>query len=270
VDGTGSKRRQESLRDRYFDWVVASSHYHLLLDVDDAQTLSRFMCYVNSNIAREVGRLHDWGDHIWSRRYQSIVVSNEEATQIARLSYVLAHGVKENLVERVAQWPGVHCGKALVEGTALEGWWFDRTKEYAAKRRGENFDRFKYARRETLTLDPLPWWRHLSPERRRERAAELVAAIEAEAAAKRTATQIPALGAEAVRRQRPHDRTNRPKKSPAPLFHVAAKAMRKEMWEAYAWFVGAFRQAAEKLKAGDRMAAFPAGSFPPALPFVVA
>jgi hypothetical protein len=46
--------------------------------------------------------------------------------------------------------------------------------------------------------------------------------------------------------------------------------MRREMWEAYAWFVGEYRQAAEKLKAGDRLAAFPPGSFPPALPFVPA
>jgi hypothetical protein len=41
-----------------------------------------------------------------------------------------------------------------------------------------------------------------------------------------------------------------------------------ELYEGYAWFVAAFRQAAEKLKAGDRSAAFPTGSFPPALPFV--
>jgi hypothetical protein len=32
--------------------------------------------------------------------------------------------------------------------------------------------------------------------------------------------------------------------------------------------VAAFRDAAEKLRVGDRSAAFPAGSFPPALPFV--
>jgi hypothetical protein len=42
------------------------------------------------------------------------------------------------------------------------------------------------------------------------------------------------------------------------------------MWEAYGWFVAAFREAAEKLKAGDRNAAFPPGSFPPAMPFVPA
>jgi REP element-mobilizing transposase RayT len=81
--------------------AFASNHYHLLLDVDDAQTLSRFMGYVNGNLAREAGRLHDWHHHLWSRRYQSVVVSNEELTQTERLAYVLAHGVKEGLCERV-------------------------------------------------------------------------------------------------------------------------------------------------------------------------
>jgi hypothetical protein len=52
--------------------------------------------------------------------------------------------------------------------------------------------------------------------------------------------------------------------------HAATKAARKAMWEAYGWFVAAFRDAADKLKVGDRNAAFPAGSFPPGLPFVVA
>jgi hypothetical protein len=38
--------------------------------------------------------------------------------------------------------------------------------------------------------------------------------------------------------------------------------------EAYGLFLTAFRDAAELLKAGDRMASFPKGSFPPGLPFV--
>jgi REP element-mobilizing transposase RayT len=33
-------------------------------------------------------------------------------------------------------------------------------------------------------------------------------------------------------------------------------------------FLGAFREAAEQLRAGDRSALFPDGCFPPALPFV--
>jgi hypothetical protein len=38
--------------------------------------------------------------------------------------------------------------------------------------------------------------------------------------------------------------------------------------EAYSRFVAAFRDAAARLRAGDRLVSFPEGSFPPALPFV--
>jgi hypothetical protein len=38
----------------------------------------------------------------------------------------------------------------------------------------------------------------------------------------------------------------------APLFHAATAEMRRLLWEAYAEFVGRFRDAAEKLRAGDR------------------
>ena len=44
--------------------------------------------------------------------------------------------------------------------------------------------------------------------------------------------------------------------------------MRTFLWGLYADFIARFRDAAEKLRAGDRKAVFPAGSFPPALPFV--
>ena len=60
------------------------------------------------------------------------------------------------------------------------------------------------------------------------------------------------------------------KKSPAPLYHAATKAVRKAFWEAYATFVAAFREAADRWREGDRSARFPIGSFPPGLPFVKA
>lgn len=78
------------------------------------------------------------------------------------------------------------------------------------------------------------------------------------------------LGVRAVLKQHPHTRPNRAKKSLAPRFHAATKAVRKAFWQIYASFVAAFREAAERLKAGDRTARFPVGSFPPSLPFVKA
>jgi hypothetical protein len=75
-------------------------------------------------------------------------------------------------------------------------------------------------------------------------------------------------GAKAVLAHHPHDRPEKLKRGPAPLFHAATAEMRTFLWSLYAEFVGRFRDAAEKLRAGDRNAVFPPGCFPPALPFV--
>jgi len=87
--------------------------------------------------------------------------------------------------------------------------------------------------------------------------AELLAGVEAKARAEREQRGREPLGIEAIRRQHPHTRPNRTKKSPAPLFHAASKKAYLELREAYSRFVAAFRDAAEKLRAGDRLVVFP-------------
>jgi REP element-mobilizing transposase RayT len=245
-----------------------SNHFHLLLQVEDAARMAEFMQYLNSNLAREVGRLADWKEKFWGRRYQHIVISDEEEAQVARLKYVLAHGAKEGLVGSPREWPGAHAVNALLTGDPLEGIWHDRTQEYRYRLRGKEPEPGQFATVEILTLDPLPCWKHLPPEEYRRRIADLVAEIEEEARVAREAKGVEPLGADAIRRQQPHTRPNRTKKSPAPLFHTASKRAYLELREAYSRFVAAFRDAAEKLKAGDRLVAVPEGSFPPALPFV--
>ena len=39
--------------------VFLSSHYHLLLDVDNGDQLAKFMCYLNGNLAGEIA--HEFG-----------------------------------------------------------------------------------------------------------------------------------------------------------------------------------------------------------------
>jgi hypothetical protein len=248
--------------------AFASNHWHGLIQVDDAEQLARFMQYVDSNIAREVGDLVGWSGTFWARRYSAIVVSDEEAAQVDRLRYILAHGVKENLVERVLDWPGVHAARAILEDKPLTGYWLDRTQEYAARNRGEEYDRLTYATEETFFLTRLPCWEHLSQEEYRQRVAELVEEIELDARVARLERGLPVLGVGAVLRQHPHTQPNKTKKSPAPRFHAASKAIRDGLREMYGLFLAAFRDAAELLKAGVRSAKFPVGSFPPGLPFV--
>jgi REP element-mobilizing transposase RayT len=199
-------RAQRRYAVRIIAFFFASNHFHLILEVDDAWQLSLFMNYFSSKIAREIGRLTGWREKIFGRRYQAIQISDEPEAQIARLRYVLSHGVKEGLVERLQEWPGVHCVDALTEGKTLEGWWFDRTQEYLARRRGEDFGTYQYATRETLELAPLPCWKHLTPEKRQQMAAAMVSEIEAEAADRRERTGVPS---------RPRGPPRRPSTPPA-------------------------------------------------------
>jgi putative transposase len=247
---------------------VLSNHLHILAVPESARQLAAFMRDFKSKLAREVNRLTGWSGPVFERRYTMILVSNEEAAQVERLQYGLSQGCKENLVERVEDWPGVHSARALLAGEPLTGHWFSRTLEYAARRRGETFDPLQYATLETLILSPLPCWKHLSPEQYRERVYSLIGDIDRETTAARARTGHPPLGIGAILSQDPHYRPGKLARSPAPFVHAASKAARLALYEAYGWFVAAYRQAAEKLRGGDRTACFPAGSFPPALPFV--
>jgi hypothetical protein len=128
--------------------------------------------------------------------------------------------------------------------------------------------RLRYATVETVTFSPIPCWTHLSPELYRARIAALVEFIETEAARARERTGASVVGVEAILSRDPQHRPAALARSSAPRVHAAAKAARRAFYEIYAAFVSTFREASERLRGGDRGAPFPAGSFPPALPFV--
>jgi hypothetical protein len=187
---------------------------------------------------------------------------------VERLRYILGQGVEATLVERVLDWPGAHCAAALLEGTPLEGHWFDRPREYAARNQGEDFDSLDFATTEKVELTPIPCWAHLSPDAYRRCVQALVDDLESQASRARKAAGTQVLGVAAILAQDPQHRPTTLARSPAPLVHAATKAARKLFHEIYAAFVSAFRVATEALRRGERDAPFPPGSFPPALPLV--
>ena len=247
-----------------------SNHYHLLLSVTDAQQLAEFMNYLNSNLAREAGRLARWREKFWGGRFQAVIVSDEEEAQVARLSYVLAQGVKEGLVASPFDWPGVHCAQALTEGTPLSGRWHDRTLESGARRKGIPIEPEAFMEHEELQLTPLPCWESIPPEEYRARVLQLIDAIEHDARRLQEETGKAPLGADAVCRQNPHHEPNRIKKGPAPLVHAVAPAVRRSLRKAYFAFRKAYRYAAHRLRAGATDFEFPVGAFPPRLPIRLA
>ena len=155
-------------------FTYLSNHCHLLLRPADARQLAHFMGFVNGNLAKEAGRLHGWRERIWGRRYTAIVVSHEEAAQVARLRYLLEQGTKEGLVRSPLDWPGAHATQALLDGQPMRGIWFDRTREYEARRCGQRPGKYEFAEEEPLELSPIPAWGALDPKARREAVRNLV------------------------------------------------------------------------------------------------
>jgi hypothetical protein len=263
-------RAQERYPLEIVSFSFLSSHYHLLLWVRDARQLALFVGYFNGNLAREIGHLTGWTDRIWAGRYHAILVSDEEAAQIERLTYILAQGVKENLVARVEEWPGVHSAPALLTGEPAKGIWYDRTFARNLRLRRKTPEAGQVKIPQTVALSPLPCWKHLTPEAYRARVVDLIQQIETTAAIERAKKRVEPLGTEKILAQDPESRPEILERSPAPFVHAVTRKIRKEIWDAYGWFVAAYREAADKLRNGDRNAAFPPGSFPPHLPFVPA
>ncbi len=257
-------RAQELYGVEIHAFVYLSNHFHLLITVDDAEQMARFMNYVQSNVAREAGRLARWREKFWGRRYQAIVVTQEETAQLGRMDYILAQGVKENLVSRPQDWPGAQSTRALLQGrNEIGGEWINRTAQYQARQRGEDSSEKLFRERRVVKLTPLPCMLGWEPEDRvawfQERAHHI-------AEAQRRSGRRP-LGREGILRQDPHGRPRSSAKSPAPLVHAATWQSARQFQAAYRRFVAVYREACERLRACVPVD-FPPGSFPPSLPFV--
>jgi REP element-mobilizing transposase RayT len=259
-------RAQSLFSVRIHALVVLSNHWHALLSVDHAGQLAAFMAFVNGNLAREIGRLHDWHQRFWARRYRAIVVVDETAA-VDRLRYILINGCKEGLVDRPGDWPGVSSVRALTAGRSLQGTWYDRTAEYHARRRGEKVAPGQFATEYEIRLSQLPCWSGFSEARHRAACSELVAQIEAETRAERAVTGRACVGQSRVLAQDPHQRPSDSDNSPAPLVHTSCRQLRMTFHRAYAAFVESFRTAVAELRRGQH-AEFPSGAFPPGAPFV--
>lgn len=252
-----------------YAFAFLSNHFHMMASATDGAQLSAFIGYVNSNVAREMGRIHKWRGPFWGRRARATPIVDDESL-VARLRYILSQGVKEGLVERPEEWPGATSTPWLL-GESLQGVWIDRDVERRARRRNNMTDPSDYTATYDVRMSPLPCWSDLDRDQISERTRMLVEDIVAEARANRTA---PVLGADRVLAQDPHASPSDPASSPAPLCHAATSTARRAFRAAYRAFKSAFFAAATAVRA--RLAAgamsviapasdvlpFPPGSFP--------
>ena len=247
-------------------FIFLSNHYHLLLRPRNAEHLSRFMNYLNGNLAREAGRLHRWREKFWSRPYRAIPVSYEPEIQVERLKYILEQRCKEGLVSRPKEWPGASCVSALCGDEPIVGLWYDRTAAYRLGRWGGGVVKLDdFAEQERLELAALPCWQGLRVEDIQGRVQELLDEIVEETAQRQRATGRRPLGSRAILAQHPHSRPQRVKRSPAPRFHAASYGIRKMLEAMYWTYLDLRAEAIETIRAGRFPIRYPEHGIPPPL-----
>ena len=244
-----------------FAYVFTSNHFHAMVRAPSPVAMSRFMQQLQSNIAVKVGRFVGWRGRFFARRYSAEPILDEGA-QVERLNYILSHGVKEGLVSRCQQWPGLSCAQALLEGgrASVHRWrnWTRRWKMEVDE--DVNVDRFSEtcpSETETLELAPLPCWAAFTAEERSRLVAQLVAGIDAAAPNATTGNT------KHITEQDPHGSPIKTKHTPRPKTHASTKQLWIEAVRRYRDFVAAFRRASREWLTGMFEVEFPPHSFRP-------
>jgi len=245
-----------------FAFVFASNHLHLLVRAPEAN-LPRFMQYLLANVAKKVGQLVGWRGSLWERRYSVEPVLDDNAL-IGRLRYILSHGVKEGLVRRCADWPGLSCLGQLIGDAVRRFRWFDWTQRWKSESlRRSHRDPFdpRWAVPVDLELKPLPCWADRPIPERRMLVGELIASIERDGSLLGAAV----LGVKRVLRQRPQRRPAHVERSTRPLCHSSTREARDHYRAVYLSFVAVFREASKRWRSGQVTVAFPAYAIRPFL-----
>jgi REP element-mobilizing transposase RayT len=258
-----------------YSYVVMPNHIHLLMGSRTTHAKARFMCHLNSNIARELCRDGGWRDHIWEGRYHSHELLDESAL-ISAYQYLFKNSVKEGLVDHPSEWPGLHAWAQLCGGERVVGAWVDRTGFYNAQQTlsRAHLTLLDFTHEVEVRLSRPPLWEAWSDELYRARCVEWCAQAMAEVAealvvsAGEGAEPRGAMGAEAVRSLQVFVRRSPPVRKRRPLCRSGCVVRFVEYMRAYRDFRDAFLEVSGRFRdaiaRGERLPRlrFPEGGAP--------
>jgi len=246
-----------------YAFVFTSNHFHLMLKTKEGE-LSRFMSFLQANIAKEVGRIHDWSGSVWQRRFSAEPILDDESI-VDKLRYIISHGVKEGLVEKVADWPGLKSSTELCSNVVRLFPWIDRNAMAQAGRHGKQVRECDFTHQHPLHLNTLPCWTSMGSKEIKKRVKKIILEVEQETKIQRGDKAV--LGIQNVLFQHPHSRPQQSKRSPRPLCHAASKALRNRYKVLYKRFVNWYKRASELFRQGELDVEFPPYAYRPPIPY---
>ena len=99
--------------------VVMSNHHHVVVHDPDGRVVE-FMHYLHWLVARAMNAARGRRENFWAAEQGSLVPLKDREAVLRAMVYVATNPVKDHLVARVHQWPGVHGLRDLLRGTAWQ------------------------------------------------------------------------------------------------------------------------------------------------------
>lgn len=248
-----------------------SNHVHFMVQGPPGQVAS-FVGFIKREISRRWGRRAQVGWHgtMW-HEYLAAALPTPQS-QVRCLKYILSQGVKEGLVTRPQDWPGVHCARSLATGLPLKGTWLNATRYSRAldaqsrTRHPKIVNKSDYRVEYEVKFAAIPPWQSLDESAQQVEVQRLIDEVVAEGHASRAGRRV--LGPRRIRRVALDRRTELP---PQPWFTRSRRLIcwaspsdpaTRRFLSAYWEFQQSFRQAAIK-DARQRAQVFCAGAFAP-------
>jgi REP element-mobilizing transposase RayT len=263
IAGVLGKAQQMCKGIEVHEFVFASNHVHLIVTAKKA-SLSPFMKYLKGNIAKKIGRLVNWSNTFWQKRFSAQPILDKEAAD-GVLRYVLAHGVKERFVRHPSEWPGLSSFNMRRNKPTKKYYfyhWALRWKNGDEVEGAHELWDMRWAEEVSVKLTPLPDWMELSGEKQMQKLDALAAEIAEEGVHKFKKV----IGREKVLKQDAHFRPSKLKKSPSPVCFASTKERVDAFRELRRNFSAIFAEASAKFRKGEFNTPFPALAFRPGVP----
>lgn len=192
-------------------FTVAESNHHHTGILDPLGNYPAFIEHFHKLLAKCMNALRGRWESFWSSEQTSVLRLVDSADVLDKMVYALTNPVKDNLVSRVSEWPGVNAFDAIVGGTILTAV------------RPDHFFREDgpMPPSVTLTFGRPPQFAEMADDGFVDMVRGRVTAAEADAEAKRRATGAHVLGRQAVLEQDWWDSPT----SPGPRRELSAAAL---------------------------------------------
>lgn len=232
-------------------FTLANGNHHHTGGQDTQGNYPEFLELFHKLFAKCQNALHGRWENFWAAEQASAVRLEEPGDVLDKMIYALTNPVKDHLVEKASDWPGVSSLQALLTGKELTAY---RPKHFFR-------DDGSMPAKVTLKFHRPKGYEHLTQEQFAALVMARIAEVERKAREERRGGRV--LGVKAILRQRPTDRPEpqEPRRQLIPRVAARNKWRRIEALLRNKVFLAAYAKARDAFKRGVPNVLFPEGTY---------